>query len=58
MKQEIKYTYFTRFFVPVLISIFILCLVGSIIATPSGTNFKWDTFATVFPPGAKIGGRR
>jgi hypothetical protein len=55
MEPEIKDTYFTRFFVPVVISILVFFLVFAIVSTPSGTSIKWDTFTTAFP---KVGGGR
>jgi hypothetical protein len=57
MEPEIQDTYFTRFFIPVIVSILIFFLVFAIVSTPSGTNIKWDTFTTAFQ-NAKVGGRR
>ena len=57
MEPEIKDTYFTRFFVPVMISMLVMFLVFAIISTPSGTQIQWDTFTTAFSNSARIGGR-
>jgi len=58
----IKDVYFRRFFVPLIVSILILCGIVAIISTPPGTGIKWDTFATAFGDSAKAalkgGGRR
>ena len=58
----IKDVYFRRFFVPLIVSILILCGIAIIISTPPGTGIKWDTFATAFGDTAKAvvkgGGRR
>jgi hypothetical protein len=57
MEPEIKDTYFTRFFVPVVLSILVFLIVFAIVSTPSGTSIQWDTFTTAFPV-PKLGGRR
>jgi len=57
MEPEIKDTYFTRFFVPVVISFLILSIVAAIISTPSGTQIQWSTFSTAFSAPVKVGGR-
>jgi len=58
----IKDIYFRRFFVPLIISLLILCGIVVIVSTPPGTGIKWDTFATAFGDTAKtvakVGGRR
>jgi hypothetical protein len=58
----IKDVFFTRFFVPLIVSILILCGIAVIVSTPPGTGVKWDTFATAFgdtvKAAGKIGGRR
>ena len=58
----IKDIFFRRFFVPLIVSILILCGIVAVISTPPGTGVKWDTFATGFGDGAKavakVGGRR
>lgn len=43
MGFELKETYFRRFFIPIVISILILCGIGVIVMTPIGTEVKWDT---------------
>ena len=43
---EIQDTYFRRFFVPIVVSILILCGVAAVIVVPPGTNADWPTSAT------------
>ena len=47
-EPEINDIYFQRFFVPVIITILILCGVIVLVVTPSGTPAPWNTFSTVF----------
>lgn len=58
----IKDVYFRRFFVPLIVSILILCGILVIISTPPGTGIKWEGFANAFGDTAKavakVGGRR
>jgi hypothetical protein len=58
----IKDVFFRRFFVPLIVSVLILCGVVTVISTPPGTGVKWDTFASAFGDAAKtvakVGGRR
>jgi hypothetical protein len=43
---EIQDTYFRRFFVPIVVSILILCGVAAVVAVPPGTNVDWPTSST------------
>ena len=58
----IKDVYFRRFFVPLIVSILIVCGILVIISTPPGTGIKWEGFANAFGDTAKavakVGGRR
>jgi hypothetical protein len=58
----IKDVFFTRFFMPLIVSILILCGIVVVISTPPGTGIKWDGFATAFGDTvktvAKVGGKR
>ena len=58
----IKDVFFTRFFMPLIVSILILCGIVAVISTPPGTGIKWDGFATAFgdtvKTAGKVGGRR
>ena len=47
-KREISDAYFRRFFIPIVITILVMCGVAVIIATPPGTPVKWDTLSTAF----------
>ena len=49
----IKDVYFRRFFVPLIVSILILCGILVIISTPPGTGINWQGFATAFGDTAK-----
>lgn len=52
---EIEDTYFRRFFVPIVVSILILCGVAAVIVVPPGTPVQWDTYSTALG-NAKQGG--
>lgn len=60
-EMVIKDVFFRRFFVPLVVSVLILCGIVTVISTPPGTGVKWDTFATAFgdvgKTAAKVGGR-
>jgi hypothetical protein len=43
---EIKDTYFRRLFVPIVISILMLCGAAVVIFVSPGTQVKWETSAT------------
>jgi hypothetical protein len=45
--------YFRRFFVPLIVSILVLCGIAVVISTPPGTGVKWDGFAMAFGDTAK-----
>ncbi len=42
-KNQISDIYFRRLFVPVIITILVMCGVAVLIATPPGTPVKWNT---------------
>ena len=46
---ELKDTYFRRFFVPLIITLLVLCGVAVLLATPPGAPVRWDTFASATP---------
>ena len=59
MAIELKETYFRRFFIPIIISILILCGIATIIVKPPGTNVDWQTSSSAlgFMKSAKGGFR-
>ena len=47
-EAELSDVYFRRLFIPIILTILVLCGAAVIIATPPGTAVKWDSFNTVF----------
>ena len=60
---EIQDTYFRRLFVPIVVSILLLCGVAAVIVVPPGTNVDWPTSASALGAVKKggffhLGGRK
>lgn len=56
-------TYFRRLFVPIVVTILILCGLAVLVLTPPGTEVKWDVFNTAYgslmsTPARMLGGLR
>lgn len=41
-------TYFRRLFIPIIVTILILCGLAVLMLTPPGTEVKWDVFNTAY----------
>jgi hypothetical protein len=48
-EPEIKDSYFRRLFIPIVITILVLCGIAVIIATPPGTPVEWNTYFQATP---------
>ena len=49
---EIEDTYFRRLFVPIVVSILLLCGAAAVIVVPPGRPVKWETSATALKGGS------
>jgi hypothetical protein len=56
MAFELQDTYFRRFFVPIVISILVLCGVIVVVAVPLSTPLNWATSKTVLDGNGMKGG--
>jgi hypothetical protein len=58
LRKEIDDTYFSRFFVPLVISILVIAGVFVIIAAQPGTAVEWSTKTSLFANNNMNGGMR